>query len=111
MSLEAITIASLTLCVLSCAWSFYLLRWSRKAARGSLVILNTERQQRLVAESACEELRKSVMRGSAVGRWHRPPGARNADEWYHHVLTVEGPLLLTDEAWQVARQRAGKLLK
>jgi hypothetical protein len=62
------------------------------------------------AEAACEELRKSLMRGSAVGRWHRPDHKPSADEWYHHVLTAEGPLLLTDEQWQVARQRAAKLL-
>lgn len=63
------------------------------------------------AEFACEELRASLMRGSAVARFTRPTPAPGADEWYWHVFTEKGQLLLTDEQLAVALERAGKLLK
>lgn len=66
---------------------------------------------RAKAETACEELRKALMQGAAVGRWHRSDVVPMADFWYYHVQTTEGPLLLTDEQWQVSRRRAEKLLK
>jgi len=101
----------------ACGWSLYLLRWAKrsdqrlnaflKAGRAALDAAQARTDR---AEAACEELRKGLMRGSAVGRWHRTDNAPHSDSFYHHVLTAEGPLLLTDEAWQVARQRAAKLL-
>lgn len=63
------------------------------------------------AEVACEELRKALMAGSTVGTWHwrageRPPAA---DEFYLHVKTGCGDLLLTREAFAEALERARKL--
>ncbi len=109
--MNTITLASLAVGLASCLWSLYLLRWSRKVARGVIVILRRANERTKRAEDACEELRKSVMKGSAVGRWVRTDNAPSSDAWYHHILTANGPLLLTDEQWTVASERAKKLLK
>ena len=79
-------------------------------AQSQRVLYQRTEDRAVRADAACEELRKSLMRGSAVGRWHRPHSAAAPDEWYHHVLTSDGPLLLTDEQWQVARNRARDLI-
>jgi len=107
--MNTITLASLAVGLASCLWSLYLLRWARKSVKRA-----NDRAKR--AEDACDELKKSIMKGSAVGRWVRPAdtavydGPRH-DAWYHHIWTANGPLLLTDEQWTVASERAKKLLK
>ena len=110
--------AAVTTGVIACLWSFYLLRWATQTVIAAAKDMQQAEAARIAAETAaatanmaCEELRKSLMRGSAVGRWHRPTKVHGGDAWYHHVLTAEGQLLLTDEQWQVGRSRAVKLLE
>lgn len=64
------------------------------------------------AELACETLRASLMQGSAVAVWTWAPGTRPpaADAHYQHIVTAHGDLLLTDEAFAIARYRAAQLL-
>lgn len=112
-----LTLASLAVGLASCLWSFYLLRWSRRVAKGGLHLVSkaradlaTAEARQRHAETACEELRLALMRGSSVARWQRHDAAPHSDEWYFHVITNNGQLLLTEEQWQVARARADKLL-
>jgi hypothetical protein len=74
--------------------------------------LATARKRTADAEMACELLRQSVMRGSAVTTWTWPEGTRPAaaDASYFHVKTAHGDLLLTEEAFAVALERANKNL-
>lgn len=64
------------------------------------------------AESALAELRDRIMRGASVTTWHRrKPVPPRADEFYFHIKTTRGDLLLTEEAMAVALERAEKLLR
>ena len=51
-----------------------------------------------------------LLRGATVATWSRPTPHPRADAHYNHILTDRGPLLLTDEAFIEARDRADKLL-
>jgi hypothetical protein len=71
-------------------------------------------KRELRAENACEELRASLMRGSAVATWTwpsaeaRPPAA---DSYYLHIRADGQDLLPTQEAWDEMRDRAKRILK
>lgn len=81
-------------CLVVLAW--LALRWHARATR---------------AEQAVEELKAQMMRGASVAKWQRPKPAPGADAWYYHVKTSRGDLLLTQEAFAVARGRADGLFQ
>lgn len=65
------------------------------------------------AEAACDELRRSLMRGSAVAVWTWPRAASRppaADTYYLHLRAAGDNLFLTTEAYDEARERAARLL-
>lgn len=68
------------------------------------------------AEQAIERLHAvsdSALRGCPAVQWHRDLAAglpNGADVWYWHVRVAGEELLLTDEQFRAARQRADHLL-
>lgn len=95
--------------LLTCAaaWIFY--------DRGTIHRLHGEvTRERTRAEVAVERMHAvgdSALRGFPAVQWRRPyPVPEGADAWYWRVRVAGEELLLTDEAFRTARQRADHLL-
>lgn len=65
------------------------------------------------SEGHREAVKQSALRGAPLVKWHRDLAAglpTGADVWYWRIRISGGDILLTDEQYTVAKQRADLLL-
>ena len=96
----------------------YVLAVDRSQLRRDAAILRTflARTEADLKESEDhrEAVKCSALRGAPAVKWHRDLAAglpTGADMWYWRVRVAGEDLLLTDEQFKVARERASHLLK
>ena len=113
-----ILLLSLALVASALAFGCYFLAVDRTRLRRDAAILRTRlaRTEADLAESEDhrDAVKRSALRGAPAVKWHRDLAAglpTGADVWYWRIRIAGEDLLLTDEQFKVARERASHLLK